>query len=236
MLLSSAAIILSVEPALAAIAFINYTDGGLVSATNSQSADAANHTTGNFLVVMVSRDIVNAITVTDTAGNIYTQIGTDLNRGGHYLGLFYCYNIIGNAANVVTATFSGTTTNYFTVAVYQFSGMGTVDNHGLTQQATGSSTAPQTAALTPPNPGIVVAIVEADGAGQSAGAGFSGNVNSKSGLPYFFTEYQITSVSVTPISNCISGAWGMNAAAFGGSPAGGSSSFGGMTMGLGAGH
>lgn len=239
-LLVSAAVIASVEPALAAVAFVNYTFGGQVSGAASVSATAANHTTGNCILVAVSRTVTDVVTVTDTALNTYTQAGSTFIEGGtHNMSLFYCYNITGNASNVVTATTATNPADFFVIEVYQFSGMGTTALVGTNQTATGTGTTASTASLTLTNSSGVVfcnVICETPGA-FSAGAGFSGNTNGVSGLDYFFTQYKIVSVSTAPSCTTGNNNWGMQAGIFNGPSGGGSSSsFGGLTAGFGVGH
>lgn len=99
-------------------------------ANNTTVASAAKTTTtGNLLAVFVcSQEGAGSTTidsVADTAGNTYTA-GTHYGAGGGgaMCRWFYAYNITGNAANVVTATFSGNT-RYKHIIQIEISGLDT---------------------------------------------------------------------------------------------------------------
>ncbi len=205
-----------------AIAYVNYTDGFTRSATSN--AAAANHTTGNTILVFVCRQSAGAAAITDTAGNTYTQAGSDFARGGNSnkLAIFRAYNITGNASNVVTSNAAGA--DFHNIQVFQFSGMGTSDGYGTGSTGSGTSTAPSTGSLTPTNSAVIFAGVEADAQGQSAGTGYSGNVNTDGSFGgLFFAEYKISSSAETPASVCTSGAWSMISGVFNGPGGGGGS-------------
>lgn len=86
------------------------------------AAPAAAHATGNLIVVGVRwfQNAGQTVSITDTAGNTYALISA-VNRSNDELELYYAYNITGNAANIVTATFSAAAT-YRVILVLEFSG------------------------------------------------------------------------------------------------------------------
>lgn len=99
---------------------------GAASASGSTTIAAAaiSTTTGNFLIAVVNK-YQSGTTVTgvsDTAGNTYTRAGSS--QGGdsnHTQETWYTADpITGNASNVVTATFSGSS-SYRTIAVMEVS-------------------------------------------------------------------------------------------------------------------
>ena len=83
---------------------------GVVFAT-SIAAPATSHTTGNALVVTAHCEDLSVTidSVTDTAGNKYLPIFPTRENQSQLMfqRQFICLSIIGNAANVVTANFSG---------------------------------------------------------------------------------------------------------------------------------
>lgn len=121
-------------PSWAAIAYVNSVSGvdgwGGDSAT-TQTTSSWSLSSGNFVAVCV-RWGDNAVpnttaTVTDTAGNTYTDGGsgrlTQSSDSG-FLQLFYAYNVTGHASNVVTATFSSSQ-DYKAVVAAEYSGVKT---------------------------------------------------------------------------------------------------------------
>src|SRR5438132_6885497 len=112
-------------PASAAITLVNtasgFDDSG--AKTTTIAATAANHTAGNLLVVIGrGGNRAATMTVSDTAGNTFTQIATGLQGGMQRLSIFYAKNITGNASNVVTVTYSGIE-DFRHVHVLQYSGL-----------------------------------------------------------------------------------------------------------------
>lgn len=116
------------------------------SSVGTIAAAAASHTTGNLIAVGI-RWGVTAVTVTgvaDTALNSYTALTKYSGTGGWQW--WYAKNITGNAANVVTVTFSATT-NFPAVIVYQVSGANAtspVDVGTDVGSSVGSGGSPQT--------------------------------------------------------------------------------------------
>lgn len=109
--------------------------GGSVS---TLACAATNMTTGNLVVVGV-RSRSNNPTVSDTAGNTYTQIANQSSMGAtDFMTMFYSANITGHASNVVTANF-GASQSYVAVLVHEYSGVNTLDQK-VKQDASGTST------------------------------------------------------------------------------------------------
>src|SRR6266542_3306955 len=100
--------------ASAAIAFVNSTVGYNFTGGTTITCTAANHATGNLVVVgvhtLTSTDAVS--TVTDTAGNSYQRAGTKVSSAAGGSGeIWYATNVTGNASNVVTVTFGASAPN-----------------------------------------------------------------------------------------------------------------------------
>jgi len=109
-----------------ALSRVNTTSGSADASATNLSATAANHTTGNLLVVGVAwSNNTNANVPTDTALNTYVSTGFKANNGtGDHAEIFYAKNITGNASNVVRANFSGNST-FRRLIVHQYSGADT---------------------------------------------------------------------------------------------------------------
>ena len=128
-------------PLYGAIAYVNAAshDTGGVGGTQV-SAPATSHTTGNLLYVTVMMDTYcggRTVSVSDTASNSYTQIGTVLDSGFTCQAQFYAKNITGNANNVVAATWS-LESAHLAISVLQFSGVDSASP--LDASATGTAT------------------------------------------------------------------------------------------------
>jgi len=100
----------------------------LTSSIGSDSADAANHTTGNALLVVSAYEAATGTklgSVTDTAGNSYTVV--DITRFNTFqdIQIAYCMSITGNASNVVTAHPDSGSFGYNELMVWQVSGLAT---------------------------------------------------------------------------------------------------------------
>src|SRR5262249_38599480 len=92
--------------------------GGRTSATGSWSL-----TGGNAVYVgVVWTNNVSVSSVSDTAGNTYTSTGVRADSGTtDHTEIWYAENVTGNAANVVTAHFSGSAT-FRRIIVHEVSG------------------------------------------------------------------------------------------------------------------
>jgi len=105
-----------------AIAYVNGVGNYESASATTIAAPAANHTTGNLLVVFVGFHAATATvsSIADTAGNTYTYVASAV-YSSNRIECWYAKNITGNANNVVTATFSASV-NYRTITVDQYSG------------------------------------------------------------------------------------------------------------------
>jgi len=181
---------------------------GSVGAVGSIATNAQAHVTGNLLVALISRQSNTAITVTDTAGNTYQQLGSDYMEAGNTnrLAIWYAYDITGHASNVVTAALTSGTAGYFMISVREFSGFGSADPGGASAGADGNGTAPTTASLAVTGPeAVIVAIVEADLQSIVAGSGFTGD--DIDGIGFFLDEEKIVTAAEEADATCGSGDW-----------------------------
>jgi hypothetical protein len=196
-----------------AIAFVNRTD--VKGSTSPLAATAANHTTGNLLWVFVLTQNANAVTVSDTAGNTFTQIGVTITSGINRLRQYYAKNITGHATNVVTATYAGATA-YSVLGVRQFSGCDTSSPLNGSNTGTGASgTAIATGTITiVGSNSVICAGIEADGQPITAGSGYAITAITGGG-GFTADEYKLVSASeaATATGNA-SNVWAIVGAAF----------------------
>ena len=113
-----------------AIAFLNIATGCSQVNNTTVASGAQNHTPENLLVVVAAHGVGNNIAtitgVTDTAGNTYTFVagtpgGSNTPGDDGRCEIWYAKNIIGNANNIITVTFSANLPRKM-VAVLQYSG------------------------------------------------------------------------------------------------------------------
>jgi hypothetical protein len=69
---------------------------------------ATSHTTGNCIVVFTRDSTLIPSTITDTAGNTYTKLAENTTQDPH-MSVWIAKNITGNASNVISLNFSGST-------------------------------------------------------------------------------------------------------------------------------
>lgn len=202
-----------------AIAVVNRTEGYAGGSIPSINCAAANHTTGNLIYVWVNTQNGGVSgTVTDTAGNTYTQIGTPTQEnptgGTNWESQFYAKNITGNASNVVKFTASGIA-NYTAIAAYQVSGCDTVSPFVTSSTGTSSGGNPlTTGTLTLTGPSIILGGMESDTQNLTAGTGYTLVVISDGLGGYTATEYHITSTSEACTANGLGSQYVIVAAAF----------------------
>src|SRR3990167_4288891 len=98
-----------------ALAFVNRAESTVTSTPQSSIDTAAvSHTAGNLLVVFLSYQSTNPTevdfsTLTDLAGNTYVQAGSEHVQTNNHLRVYYAYDCLGHATNVVTLTLQGST-------------------------------------------------------------------------------------------------------------------------------
>lgn len=201
-----------------ALAFINRAENAVsASSLASAATAAASHTAGNLLIVSTSfQSTATSITVSDTAGNTYTAVGTVLAQGTNRHQLWYCNNCLGNAANQVTITTVGGNSTFLTVSVLQFSGQDTSSVLEASHPgATGSGTSISSGSVTVTAANaVIVAFMGAAGKGLGGGTGYTMNVFAGASGAFFADEYHIVSASEAATATCGSGTWGICAAAF----------------------
>jgi hypothetical protein len=108
---------------MAALAFVGVGEAANSASATSIATTARAFTAGNHVFVYVAGNFIGSgtIAVTDTAGNTYTALAQQRPGGNAVSQWFYCLNATGHAANVVTATFSLSTTNRV-IRALEFSG------------------------------------------------------------------------------------------------------------------
>jgi hypothetical protein len=138
------------------------------------SANAA----GNLIIAFVRMSSIwQTVTVTDTAGNTYTEAVSQVQTvDDHQVHIFYTKNIAGGA-NAVTARFSAPN-NHPWIAVYEYSGLNATAPLDQTAHAQGSSSTPSsgaTAATTSSNELAFAAagLPASYTGGASAGTGYA---------------------------------------------------------------
>ena len=105
------------------------------------------NTTGNLILVFVRMSSSSqTVTLTDSANNTYFQAVAQVqNADSSQVHLFYAKNILGAAANTVTATFSSTN-NHPWLAIYEFKGLSPTNPLDQTATAQGNGSTPSSGA------------------------------------------------------------------------------------------
>jgi hypothetical protein len=123
--------------------FVNAVSGENNSASvTTASTSSFNATSGNIIVVIITYSFSNTanITMSDTAGNTYTQVDVLYHSTATFkTHTYYAKNITGNASNVVTAT-SDVNVGFLRMACVQYSGASTsspLDQHNITSGSEG---------------------------------------------------------------------------------------------------
>lgn len=216
--LSALAVIIAFvpTPTYAAAVFVNSASNENTGSGSSIAAAATSLTAGNLIVVVTNEQSASVIgfNVTDTAGNTYHQAGTTFNVTGNSnnFSIYYAYNALGNAGNVVTATLVSGSASFLEIGTFQFSGFGASDPLGSQTAAQGSSAAPTTSVLPiTGNSSVIVAFVLAFGQGLSPGTGFNGTPTPSG---FFMGEYGIVTTSQAAVANSANNTWGITAAIF----------------------
>lgn len=194
---------------------------GSTASAGTIAAPATAHVAGNLIVVATSRNGSAAVTqVQDTALNTYHPAGTIGGGGaaGNSMDLWYAYNIAGNAANVVTVTFSSGCT-YRTVVVSEFDSFGTSDPFVAFASNTGSSTALSsgTVSVGGASSALIAAffldasnsIVDTSPAYNTTPFNATGDA-----VNYFADGYRFVSANEAAVATGANTAWGAIAAAF----------------------
>lgn len=166
-----------------ALAFVNSATGTGDGSSTTIAAGAANHTTGNLITVQViwSSAAGTLNSIADTAGNTYTRdASSKIDTGSDNAETFHAENATGNAANVVTATFS-TGVTFRRIMVHQYSGAATAS--ALDQVGIGSASATQTvtsASFTTTQADEVIVSAAGSSVGETWDAGAAGTIRTSS--------------------------------------------------------
>ncbi len=200
-----------------AIAAVNRVQNANSGFATSIASSATSATAGNLLVALLQFAANTFSTFADTAGNTWTQAGTEVVNGTNRCRIYYAWNCLGHASNVYTTTYSGTT-SYRVQVVHQFSGVETASDPLDDQDsATGTSASPATPSLTVSAASdVIVALILAASNSNVAGTGYTGVAFAATGdaTNYFMDEYHIVTASEAATSSCTSSAWYIKAAAF----------------------
>lgn len=202
---------------------------GNPSSSNTTGA-LINTVTHNLIVVTIQAQLLFSGTsissVTDTAGNSYvaTPKSPFANTASNNQAIYYAKNITGNASNVVTVTFSGST-GYNCCAAYEVSGADQTAPFQNDQTGTAASgtTISTTANVTMGgNTCMIFFVSETDG-GNVTNASYT--IAAEDGSTFVYDGYLTTpsSTDQTPSFTAGNGKWGLIAASF--KQAGSGSSF-----------
>ena len=127
--------LLYAAPAYAQIARVNSTSAAVAAgAATTQSLTSFAVTTGNSIFVITRTDDNPVTGVVDTAGNTYTLVGSE--NTYTYFSMWKACSVAGNASDVITITYAGSSTYRASLAV-QYSGIAAACQD---QVATGSIT------------------------------------------------------------------------------------------------
>jgi hypothetical protein len=207
------------------MAFVNASRGGNTASGATIPATAAAHTAGNLLTAWFRHDLSGVSTITgvaDTAGNTWHQAGTvhEEGEGGVYANgswqyLYYAYNCLGHATNVVTATISGACTGRG-FSVLQFSLMQAASDPLLDVEfGTGNSPSIATPVLTVSQSAVLVAGLLGAGGSIVGGAGYTCTPFDLGDASLVFAdEYKALSASEAMTATHTTQVWSIFGAAF----------------------
>ncbi len=212
-----------------AIAFVNGSRGGNTASASSIATTAQSLTAGNLTVIayyMDSPTVTPSGVPTDTAGNTYIQVGatqTQTPSGGNY-AMFYAFNCLGNASNIVTVNLSASI-GYRAWDRWQFSGVPTTNPYIINQFGTAASgTAMSTAAVSHGSGSAVITCFGGQFSTSGVTAGGSGYTFTAFAITgdvttYFGDQYKVVSADDTPtMTGSQSLSWALFAASFGTPP------------------
>jgi hypothetical protein len=135
----------------------------------------ASNTVGNLIIAFVrASTTTQTITLTDSAGNTYSKaVSQTQTTDGHQTAIFYASNIKAGT-NTVTATFSASN-NHPYLAIYEYSGLSTLDKTAAAQGATAAANSGATATTTSANELVFAGLGLPSSATQTvtAGSGFT---------------------------------------------------------------
>ncbi len=214
-----------------AIAFVNAARGGNTSSASSIASAATSATAGNLLVATFYMDDVTKTpsgVPTDTATNTFRQAGTTqaIGGGGGNIAMYYAFNCLGNASNIITLSLSGSSGTR-AYSVLQFSGVpttnpmigGTAFGSGNSGTAVNCTTALSHGQGSSVIIGYGVAFTGAGNGFNTGGGGYTFNKYTITGLTdnEWADEYLIGTADSTPTMtvNVSTFAYGIMGASFG---------------------
>lgn len=168
----------------------------------------------------------NQLAPTDSAGNTYTQIGTEVvNSQPEILSLWYSHNVVGGTSFVVTGHLTGN--QHHTAVAWLISG-DLVYNSDFTSAGGGSGSNPLSTGTSSPAPtaeALFIALMSydtgtaaSDGSGwnDTASHGFNSTLQGRSRLTSFttvdlYTEYLVDTATAHAATWGVSGTHGFNA-------------------------
>lgn len=162
-----------------AIAFVN-SAVGLGGGTSAVTDPAISHTAGNLIVVLcwAGADDSNVSGVTDTAGNTYLEALRVVALGAT-AEIWYAYNCLGHATNVVTVTRIGA--GFQSLIVSQYAGVMTAANpFEVAASGSGLSSPVASGSFAPAATGNLHVAVSCNGNGDgtyTAGTGYALRTN-----------------------------------------------------------
>lgn len=162
-----------------AIALVNVSGGhnSTGSTVASISTNASSLTAGNLLVVGVRSSSTTAPTMSDTATNTFgSPVNSVSDVGGDTVWEYRVANCLGNASNVVKASFSPSV-NYVAIISHQYSGADTTSPYDVSATGnTSGGTSITSGSFTPTNTGdvgVAFGSVGALGVTWTAGANYT---------------------------------------------------------------
>ncbi|HEX2782676.1 MAG TPA: hypothetical protein VHN36_03755, partial [Ilumatobacteraceae bacterium] len=123
----------------------------IAGTTNSLAFSSAN-TAGNLIVVYVLWSNAGAVTVSDSKGNAYSNVGTATrwNNNAWSSQVFYAKNVLGGA-NTVKAVFGTSINSFGIIYIHEYSGMDKVNPLDVNAAAIGSGSAMNSGSATTTN-------------------------------------------------------------------------------------
>lgn len=179
------------------------------ASVNSQATAAQSVTTGNLLVAAIrgGNNSLTVSTVTDTAGNTFTQCPSARSNTSNMTDIWYAKNITGHASDVVTVNYSGGATFQGVIAM-QFVGLSTTSPQDTSANGHATGTSVTSGSFTPAGAGEVAVVVASpsSGAAWTAGTGYglqtnSGTSNVQTEIGYIGTGSQTASINIVGSNN-----------------------------------
>jgi len=174
----------------------------------SVDCTAINTAVGNTVIVFTRyEDNATAVTVTDTAGNTYTELTTThVQQGttGGRLVAHYCLDCLGHSTNVVTVSF-GTSKGYIRVTAEQWSGIESLVGHEVVSDDGTSITG---AGLTATEAGVLIAGV---GSYNARTYTLAGDLANNRGFPIVSSQLALDGDVINTGSGTYTGAFSLSA-------------------------